>query len=246
MLFLKPINAIQLWYLPLILGLYLLIPAMANGLRNIDWDVFKFPLVFLALYFFGSSLLYTVAGIFGQTAISPTLSSGFSGGTYGIYLLVGYAIKKGSFKRIKMPALLIISFLSLIFAVALQIIAYYFSYPYNIWYNDFFLLIFSVSIFELASRITINEKFTCLTEFVSTYSFPVFLLHTMAYTILLPFFRQLHLIKPIKVVLFFFSMYLSSLGCGCLIHRIPKVGNYILYLKADLKHPKPSGCKTNY
>lgn len=246
MLFLKPINAIQMWYLPLILGLYLLIPAIANGLRSIDWDVLKFPLVFMALYFFGSSLLYTVAGIFGQTAISPTLSSGFSGGTYGIYLLVGYAIRKGSFKRIKMPVLLIMAFLSFIFAVALQITAYHFSYPYNIWYNDFFLLIFSVSIFELASRITITAKFTCLIEFVSAYSFPVFLLHAMAYTILLPFFMQLHFIKPIKVVLFFFSMYLSSLGCGWLIHRIPKVGNYILYLKADLKRPKPSGCKTNY
>lgn len=235
MLFLKPINAIQMWYLPLILGLYLLISAMANGLRSIDWDVVRFPLAFFILYFFGSSLLYTVAGMFGQAAISPTLSSGFCGGTYGIYLLIGYAIKKGSFKQIKMPTLLIVSFLSLISAIALQITAYHFSYPYNIWYNNFFLLIFSISIFEIVSRITISAKFTCLIEFVSTYSFPVFLLHSMAYTILLPFFRQLDFIKPIKVGLFFLGMYLSSLGVGWLIHHIPYVGNYILYLKAERK-----------
>lgn len=236
MLFFKPINAIHMWYLPMILGFYVLIPAVAKGIQSMNGNVFRYLLIFFALYTFGSSFLRTVSNIFGKTPLSPTISSGFSGGAYGIYLLIGYGIKRGGLKSMRTTILLLAAFISFILTAGLQIVAYHYSYQYNVGYDDLFLMLFSVSIFELGSRLKVSGKAASLIQFISIYSFPVFLIHAIPYTILTPILGRLEFSRPIKVCMLFLCVYLSSLGCGWLIRCLPKFGNYVLYFKAENKN----------
>lgn len=223
--------------MPLILGIYILTPLIANGIRSIDIHLLKLLLVFFSVYIFGSSFINTMFSISGQPAISPTLSLEFSGGTYGMYFLLGYAVKKDCLKKFRTIFLSITAVFSFISAVAFQMIAYHYRFQYNIWYNDLFLLFFSVSIFELGSRIQIKcPHLVRIIQFVSYYSFPVYLIHGMVNTILIPLFGQFDLVMSLKAALAFFAVYLCSLGCGLFIQCIPKLGNYILYIKPPAKN----------
>lgn len=89
----------------------------------------------------------------GGATLSLQLSLGFSGGTYGIYLIVGYLIKKGFLKKVKADILRLVVLLILVIAIGFQIWCYGNNYTYNIWYDSPFLLIVSAAIFELCSRI---------------------------------------------------------------------------------------------
>ena len=231
MLFLKSVPMISVWYLPVIIGLYLLIPFVSNGIRNAPLQNFTLPLVFFGILCFGVPLVKTVNNALKlELPIYPMLSEGFSGGVYGLYIVLGYLIKKGLLKKIKTGIVSLLCVLSFAAAVAFWVWCYCHNYGWNMWYDCVFLAFASVFLFELISRIR-KVPFEKACRFLSRYSFAVFIVHIIILILIGPFINMLSLLIPAKVVLLEISLLVLSYLLAYLISLIPKAGKYILYLK---------------
>ncbi len=101
MLFLRRVNMSHVWYLPTILGLYILLPFVSLILKKYDNKLFLFPLFIYTFYSLGVNTLNTFYRVYHpELPISNQFSLGFSGAYYGLYVLYGYFINKGVFKKI--------------------------------------------------------------------------------------------------------------------------------------------------
>lgn len=101
LLLLKQVALPHMWYMPMILGLYLFIPMISVLLKTFDFVVWKAVLLILIFFGFGT----TVIDLFykslhdglslGMNAVFPV----FMGGIYGVYIVLGYFVKKGLFQK---------------------------------------------------------------------------------------------------------------------------------------------------
>lgn len=168
----------HMWYMPMLLGMYPLFPYVANALRSINFKLVLFPLILFSLYAFGFPCLNVWGAVLGKGTLPIEVSLGFSGGAYGLYFVVGYLLKKGLLKKIKSWMLFYLSIGTFILTVFFQFWAYQNNYAYNVWYDNPFLAISSVTIFELFSRIKhvpLNRAF----KSISYYSFALYLIHNI-------------------------------------------------------------------
>ena len=231
MLFLRSVNMSHVWYLPTILGLYILLPFVASALMNYDNKLFLPPMILFTVYLFGFGTAETVYRIFHPgSALSIQFSSGFSGGVYGLYILYGYFINAGVFKRIKSLIMGTLSMLSFLAVVIIQVWSYQNGIAYNVWYNNLFILTASIGIFELASRMIIIHGYT-LIKLIARCSFAVYLIHNIVIGITASCIRSAAIIMPVQVFLLWSISTAVSIVTSIIISKIPKVGKYILYMK---------------
>lgn len=230
LLFVNFLGMGHVWYMPMILGMYILIPFAANALRSFHVKHLAFPLIFYSLFVFGYSLLNTVNGAVGTESLGLQMSLGFSGGSYGIYMMIGYVVRKGAFKNVKSRVLLILAALSFTAGIGLQIWAYANNYQYNIWYDCPFILFTSVPVFELFSRIRHVPAYSVV-KWLAYYSFAVYLIHMLFRDMINKWITTLTFIQPVKVMLFWLLVTVLSYLAAWLLSRIPKIGKYMLYLK---------------
>lgn len=95
LLFIHDVPLTHTWYMPMILGIYLLIPFAANSLQQHSLKIILFPTIFFAAYAFGYPFFYVINNAYHPEApLELKMNLGFSGGIYGIYLVAGYLIKK--------------------------------------------------------------------------------------------------------------------------------------------------------
>lgn len=231
MLFVHGVSFAHVWYMPMILGMYILLPFVSVALKRVNLKLLVFPLVVFTIYCFGVSLFSRIYNVYSQELkINTQLSAGFSGGTYGLYIIYGYLVQKGAFKRIKTVIVSIFTLISFFLSVYIQIWFYSKGEVYNIWYDNLFLLAAAVGIFELASRLK-NVKCYKTVKFISVYSFPLYLLHMIVIKVVLKHIIDINVLRPAQALL------LWAVACGCgliiaiIIRLIPKVGKYVLYMK---------------
>ena len=233
MLFLEDVGMGHMWYMPMIIGLYLFLPLMANGLRRLgEPKVLLFPLSCALIIFCCTPLLSILSQCLGHDALRCQIDSGFSGGAYGCYMFLGYCVKKLPMRNIAKPILLAPSFLLCFLAtVSLQVFAYSNDVFAPIWYTNGLLLTTGFLLFLL---------FSCGTSFrnskivfaLSYYSFALYLVHFPVLMLIAPYIAPLgipsHAIQV--AVLFAIDLTISIILCA-IIARIPKIGSVILYLK---------------
>lgn len=94
-LFLHKVKMGHVWYMPVILSLYLLVPFAANALKDVKNYILLVPLCIFLLYGFCMPLIKPFAGSLGINDFEIQLPDGFSGGVYGIYLVLGLFLKRG-------------------------------------------------------------------------------------------------------------------------------------------------------
>ena len=220
----------HMWYMPVILGLYLLLPIMANGLRTVNVKTLSIPYVILTLLFMGiptANMLFAIVGRgMGETVVSP----GFSGGVYGLYMIGGYLLKKDILHKIKTSVLYLSLGMSFISAVLLQICLYENGVNFALFYENVLLLIMGMSIFELISR---AEKIPMLkaVQVLSYYSFAIYLIHKPIAIMTKNVLMNMIELRPIIVLLTWLITAAGSLLLAYLISKIPGIGKKILYLK---------------
>lgn len=230
LLFLEKVNFSHVWYMPAILGLYLLIPVMSNGLRQIGYKPIMFVLVIYFGYSFVAPMLETVSAVSGRGTVSLQFHTGFSGGAYGLYLLMGAMVKKGAFQQVKGWVLLLVGALSYCGTVGFQLWSYHNHYAYDVWYDFPLLLVVGVCLLELFSRIQ-TAPGKRLLALLARYSFAVYLIHNLILLRLRPWAAQQNWLMPVTVAVLFCLALVSSYVVSLLVARIPKVGPYLLYLK---------------
>lgn len=219
----------HVWYMPMIIGMYLTIPLAANALRSVEYKLLRIPYLILWVLSFGIATANAVLITSGKSLGSSFISQGFSGGVYGLYLVMEHFQKKGALKNIRTAWLSLTVILSFAGAMWTQLYAHAHGVTYNIWYDNAFLFIAAVGIFELISRS--RRNYSKFIQLLSKYSFPMYLVHMLLIDLCKRVEAWMNFPRPVLVMLIWGISVLGSMLVCAGISRIPKVGKYILYMK---------------
>lgn len=190
MLFLNNSYGPHIWYMPTILGLYIFIPFVANGIKRYDDKIFLLPMILAIPYLYGVSLINTFTRIiWGRHVFFNMLDISFSGGNYGVLLILGWMVKKGYFKHIKNTYWFAFAMFGYVSTLALELWAYSRGVEYNVWYDSITLLIAGFSIFNLLLGIK-NSSRPAMINWFSKTSFAVYLCHYIVMNLLA---RHIHI-----------------------------------------------------
>lgn len=230
LLFLKASDMNHLWYMPMILGWYLLLPFLANMLSQVDLKLLAFPMGILSFY----SFIVPIANVFFFVHTQAGLTSFFlpglyEGGFYGIYLILGFLVKRGAFRRFQSRSLAFTGVLCLAVTVCLQLYAYDRQYPYNTRYNLGLVAVYSVCVFELLSRYS-GQRIPSPLMWLARYSFSIYLIHNIFRTIIRTRIDWIGFI-PLRLAFLWGTTLLSSCLAAWLISRT-QTGKWILLLRS--------------
>ena len=220
----------HMWYMPMIIGMYLSMPFVSAALEKFKTQtIWQATIVFTFLAFL-LPFVTTVLAIHGIENVNIQYCLGFSGGVYGIYIILGYLVKKGEFKNFPSGKLALIAIISFIICVFFQYYAFIKGYPFVLWYEFPFVLTGSFALFELCSRKKTVRAYP-LVIFLSKYSFAVFLIHNIFRLPLLPIVVDLPYSEPVKAIILWVLLIICSYATAAIIYRIPKFGKFILYMR---------------
>lgn len=190
LIFVKQIDLGHVWYMPMILGMYILIS---------------------------------------MVGISLQFSLGFSGGEYGLYLIFGYLIKKGVFKNLGQFIVKIAGLLAFAATIVFQLCSYALKHPYNVWYNNGFLMVSAVSLMIIFSNhfadCKPSKNISRFTNIIAKDSFGIYLLHMPIIKVAqncINWPENYNAIKFITVNIIAFTTSWAIVEITC---RIPKLGN---------------------
>lgn len=219
----------HVWYLPMILGMYITIPFAANALHALTMKTVITPWIIMIICFLGIPVANDCLAMIGIRLGNSVMSTGFSGGYYGCYLISGFLLKKGILNRIKTRVLSVFAFVGLGILILIQICSYYLNYNYSLWYNNVFLFLCGVIFFEIMSR---TKKVSCEKLFliIARYSFAIYLIHNPI-NMLLARYTTFITVRPLRVIVVWGATVSLSLFATVIIGRIPKLGKKILYIR---------------
>ena len=232
LLFLQNTAMSHMWFLPALLGIYLFLPLVANGLQRTDPHLLYLPMLVAFCFLYVLPECNVLLKIGGNEIWTPSLDVSFSGGTYGFYLLVGYLVKKGTFTRWPAWALGTVGATGFLFTVLLQMASYARStvqdVHYNVWYSNATLFLGALAIFLLFSK---GHRTSLTLSNLSQCSFGIYLLHNPINLVL---FRVLSFPRrPVQFfVIFLFTLALAWLLTG-ILQRQRRISQLFLFRKSD-------------
>ncbi|WP_296954745.1 acyltransferase [uncultured Dialister sp.] len=229
-LLIRQVRMGHMWYMPMIIGLYICIPFAARALNNLNSKILRFPIGLLSVYAFGLPVLSLIRRIMGRPDVpwGPALDLGFAGGMYGLYIILGWCMKKGMLKQFSTSALAIAGFVSFIFTVVFQMAAHWKGVNYNVWYNYGFLVICTLCIFELFSRRG-HYPFQKAWNWLSRNSFGIYLIHFPFCMLISRKLTAVHMLMPLKVILLWCCILAISVIICLVVDRFPKISRILLY-----------------
>ena len=220
----------HMWYMPMIIGMYLSMPFVSSALSHFDpKTIYQATIVFTLLAFL-LPFVTTVLAMHGIENVNIQYCLGFSGGVYGIYIILGYLVKKNLFKKYSSSKLAVLAIVSFLICVLFQYYAFVKGYDFFLWYEFPFILTGSFALFELCSRMETVRAYPIIT-FLAKYSFAVFLVHNLFRLPLLPLVVQLPYSEPVKAIILWILLIIFSYIAVVIIYRIPRFGKYILYMR---------------
>ena len=135
MLFMTQVHIGHMWYMPMIIGIYVCIPFVSRVLHTIQVKTLQFPILLLSFYAFGIPVWQVVNKSMNFMDVSSVLDLGFSGGVYGLYIILGFLLKKGIMKKITTKCLVSATCFFYLLTAFLQFFSYQAGITYNVWYN---------------------------------------------------------------------------------------------------------------
>ena len=194
--FLEQAGLVHAWYMPMIIGIYLVLPFAAIALQHMNGKVLAGILA--AVYLFQMVVpsigVFQSAGILSGEPLEGKLDLDFTGNYYGVYLILGYCCarwkermngfinkdypgKNKSRHRQSGMFLVLLFFCVLLSGVWMQIRIYATGYMYSIWYNNFLLPVMGTCMFLEMEKIHLKSACSKIVRRLSTDAFGVFLLH---------------------------------------------------------------------
>lgn len=202
MLFIDQVTFGNMWYLPMILCVYLMIPIFALVFRNVSPRVIALPcaIVFLSqMIITDINDLLRIGGSEKKFVFALDYKNIFS--VYLLYVLIGYWISIGGLKRLRKE--LVACFAGAAFIVCCIFQLYAFSRPNNylVAYDCSFILITSMFLFEFIRRCKEPERIIkrCIT-YISKISFGIFFVHILIMTFLTRFSVLKDLPRPVYLI----------------------------------------------
>lgn len=228
LLFIKPVDFRHVWYMNRILGLYILIPFVGMVLKKIDLKLLIFPFVIYFFYSFVVPIISLISTVTGGEALVSELSLGYSGGTYGLYLIMGFLLVKLDLDRIKSVWLIITSSVFLVLTMCFEMWCASNGLGYKLWYDNGLLFGISIPIFILLSRIEGVPKIIMnFCKSVAKHSFGIYLVHEPVRMGVIQFLNENAFSHSICAVIKFAITFVISWIAVILFSRIPKVGKLV-------------------
>ena len=235
LLFLEPIPISHIWYIPTIIGLYLAIPFISAVLKRFSIKSMWIFMVIAVLFLFVVPAIDSTKRILGSDHTFFTIIDlGFSGGIYGVYLVLGYFLKNGLLKKIPAPLLAFIGTIAFGGTCIYQMWSYNVNRNYYVWYDFMGIVITATCIFEVLSRIDISEKRKVVRAFftkISVYSLGIYFLHKPIMMILQRVFPLYGLHNPLRVMLLLSATFILSFIPVYFLCKIKPIGKLLFLAK---------------
>lgn len=183
-LFLKAPDANHMWYMPMILGMYLIVPFLAKALKNTSFRDASIPFL---IGFFAFSVIPFLNAFFTEVFrtlpdINFIFNVAFLGGVYGLLFVTGhYLVQSESFRKIPLFGLGVMAVIALL-CNTLGARYFYSEKLFHTdifgWYTSPFILLASVFLFAMLSRLKITECPSVVT-LIARGSFAIYLTHNL-------------------------------------------------------------------
>lgn len=233
LLFVNQITYTSMWYMPMIICVYLVIPFMCMIRDKIN---LKTALVPLAVLLYASFIIPTIdsfANVLGKER--PHLADAVvTLSPYFIFVIAGYLISRGYLEKLKSLFVVLGFSLSFLLTCAFQMYIYSTETDLALPYNDMGVLVSSVFLFELIRRF--SEKLKKLERsvgYLSRISFGIYCVHMIIMTVLVKNTAELKNQMP-QYCYFFFIAAVSVIGSIIIIaptSKIPFVRKYLYMIK---------------
>ena len=234
MLFIEKVPLMNMWYMPMIIGVYIAIPYISKILHTFNLKSLKYPMGLVFILMFIIPTLNIILKTFKLEQYGNLLDVSFLGGTYGIYIISGYLISNGIIKKIKTRWIIIISIMFFVFSCGIQIYEYNHNIAYNIWYNSPFIFLCTFNLFELFTRINtgkIHTKFMNIFTYISKISLAIYFIHIIVEMILSKYIKMFKVCNPVKILILFEISFIFSVLIIWLFSRIKLIKTKILLIK---------------
>lgn len=189
MLFMDQVSFDSMWYIPMILCVYLLIPVFALAFNRASLKIVAIPcgVVFCSTMLIANvNSFLLIAGIDKQIDFALRSLNVFSG--YFLYVFLGYWISTGGLQTLKKELVILLTCISFCMCFAMQLYAYSRPVNYLVEYDFSFVLLTSVFLFELFRRMPILKGLAQnVITYISKISFGIFFVHV----IIMVFVRKL-------------------------------------------------------
>lgn len=236
LLFFKTNQMGNMWYMPMIIGVYIALPFVANTIKNIETKALALPFTILIASVFLIGLYKQLRNIYDwEFEISSVIDISFLGGNYGIYLLFGLLCKRGEFKKIPSALLWLLSAAGVAVSALVLTNTAEIEKPIRLWYDFPGVLLASCSLFLLLSRINCGTKTAVklapLATAISVSSFGSFFIHKVVLYYLANPFDKIHTFNPLKALVLFAVTFIISSAVSYLFYKIPKFNRLIMAAK---------------
>ena len=230
LLFLNLVPVPNMWYLPMIIGMYLGIPFIAKIIKTFSLKTLKIMIIFLIISSFlipGINELLSTAEI--KQDLELTLDLHFLGGTYGVYIILGYYMYNANINNLDKKWLIICALVCFFAAAVKRFLLE------GIWYNSLYLLLTSICVFILFNYIEeekINEKLGKICTYISKRSLGLFFIHYIIQTVLYNFVVSIPIASAtVKSIILFIGVTMLSVLVIKIVSKIKFISKHILLIK---------------
>ena len=232
---LKEVPMSNMWYFPMIIGIYLVLPFMSKIIKLFSKKSINIILSVIFAYLFVVPMINNIFNILHvNNSLSPVINTSYFGGVYGLYVVLGYMIYTCNKERINISFTYIVGILSFIITVLFQLIAYYKGVGYNVWYNFPFLLICSLCLFNILLKVDTSKYSNKIKEFLtytSKISLGIFFVHIIVLHFLAQLIVTFNIIMHLKVILLWLFTLVISYLIVYFLSKIKIISKYVLLIK---------------
>ena len=234
MLFINQTTLSHMWYMPMILIVYLMIPVISVGIKRIG-DKFFYILFAVAtgcgILIPSINALFYVAGTTIHLDFAFSITDLFS--LYFIYILAGYWISGKKLERIPTGWIYLGFVVSFLVTALFQFWAYSTPRDYYLQYADIGILISAVFLFELVRRKSgeIQHGQQAVT-YLSRISLGIFFLHLCVMTFLILIMNKVvHIERFPRFIILEVASFLLSVLIIWVTSKNKKIGRYLYLIK---------------
>ena len=236
-LLIKKVPFINMWYMNMIISIYIGLPFLSKVVKVFSFKTIKYILIGTLICF---SIIPTINVLMQINELKEhydfLYNITYFGGLYGTYILLGYYAYKNDLKKLNYKTLIITSLISFILLIVLQLYSYNSGgeYYYNTWYNSPILLICSLCIFIIITRIKLKNigiKIKEIIENISRASLAIFFIHIIVIDILTKYIKQLKTVMPIQVLILFIITFIISYSIIRILSKNKYISKNIFLIK---------------
>jgi surface polysaccharide O-acyltransferase-like enzyme len=240
-IFLNPTIANHLWFMPMIIGIYIMMPFINKLIQHLkSREIYIFVIlncIFYSIFPTLNMLLKSFEINIINGDLYTSIDHIFLGGIYLNYYICGYLIiNRDAFKNITSRKLINISIVTTILAILSQFMLYHKKILPGVnffWYDSLYIYIISICCFMLItkSKINLSNKTSNLIYSISRFSFGIYLIHRIFMDFTIKYLNFL----SIKILIQMIIVYLITFFLSYLALKIISLNQYASRILINLK-----------